>query len=59
MTSSEKRSACQQKRRAEKTEPKTGTGNAPTMTHYKPKNEGIKSLIRKVLRENTNPISSK
>lgn len=59
MSASEKRSACQQKRRAEKTEPKTGTGNAPTMTHYKPKNEGIKSLIRKVLRENTNPTSSK
>jgi hypothetical protein len=59
MSASEKRSACQQKRRAEKTEPKTGTGNAPTMTHYKPKNEGIKGLIRKVLRENTNPTSSK
>jgi hypothetical protein len=59
MSASEKRSACQQKRKAEKTEPKTGTGNAPTMTHYKPKNEGLKSLIRKVLRENTNPTSSK
>ena len=59
MSASEKRSACQQKRRAEKTEPKTGTGNAPTMTSYKPRNEGIKSLIRKVLRENTNPASSK
>ena len=59
MSASEKRSACQQKRRAEKTEPKTGTGNAPTMTHYKPRNESIKNLIRKVLRENTNPASSK
>jgi hypothetical protein len=59
MSASEKRSACQQKRRAEKTEPKTGTGNAPTMTHYKPRNESIKNLIRKVLRENTNPTSSK
>ena len=59
MSASEKRSACQQKRRAEKSEPKTGTGNAPTMTSYKPRNEGIKNLIRKVLRENTNPTSSK
>lgn len=59
MSASEKRSACQQKRRAEKSEPKTGTGNAPTMTSYKPRNEGIKELIRKVLRENTNPTSSK
>ena len=59
MSASEKKSACQQKRKAEKSEPKTGTGNAPTMTSYKPRNEGIKNLIRKVLRENTNPTSSK
>ena len=27
----------QQKRRAEKKDPKIGTGNKPTMTHYKKK----------------------
>lgn len=59
MTASEKRSACQQKRNAEKTHSKVGTGNEPKMTHYKPKNESIKDVIRKVLRENINPISSK
>lgn len=37
MTDSEKRSACQQKRRAEKKDPKVGKGNKPTMVSYKPK----------------------
>ena len=37
MSDSEKKSACAQKRRAEKKDPKTGTGNKPTMTSYKPK----------------------
>ena len=32
---SEKKSMTQQKRRAEKKDPKIGTGNKPTMTHYK------------------------
>ena len=41
MTDSQKKSACAQKRRAEKKEPKSGTGNAPTMTSYKSKNESI------------------
>jgi hypothetical protein len=52
MSDSQKRSACQQKRRAEKTHSKTGTGNKPKMVSYKPKNEQIKDLIRKILREN-------
>jgi hypothetical protein len=51
MSDSQKKSACQQKRKAEKTHSKSGTGNKPKMTHYKPKNESIKDLIRKVLRE--------
>ena len=53
MTDSQKKSACAQKRKAEKTNPKTGTGNKPTMVSYKPKkkNESIRDLIRKVLRE--------
>jgi hypothetical protein len=37
MSDSQKRAACSQKRRAEKKDPKTGTGNKPTMTSYKPK----------------------
>lgn len=52
MSASEKKSACQQKRSAEKTHSKSGTGNKPKMVSYKPKNEGLTDLIRKVLREN-------
>lgn len=51
MSDSQKKSACQQKRKAEKTHSKSGTGNKPKMTHYKPKNESIKDLIKKALRE--------
>jgi hypothetical protein len=51
MSDSQKKSACQQKRTAEKSHSKSGTGNKPKMTHYKPKNEGLTDLIRKVLRE--------
>ena len=51
MTDSQKRSACQQKRKAEKTHSKSGTGNKPKMTHYKPKNESITETIKRVLRE--------
>jgi hypothetical protein len=54
MTDSQKRSACQQKRNAEKTHSKSGTGNKPKMVSYKPKNEGVRDLIKKVLRENFN-----
>jgi hypothetical protein len=52
MSSSEKKSACQQKRKAEKTHSKAGTGNKPKMVSYKPKNEGLTELIKKILREN-------
>jgi hypothetical protein len=54
MTDAQKRSACQQKRKAEKTHSKSGTGNKPKMTSYKPKNEQLQNLIKKVLRENFN-----
>jgi hypothetical protein len=54
MSDAQKRSACQQKRTAEKTHSKSGTGNKPKMVSYKPKNEGIRDLIKKVLRENFN-----
>jgi hypothetical protein len=54
MTDAQKKSACSQKRRAEKSDPKFGTGNKPTMTSYKPKksqNESLRDLITKILRE--------
>jgi hypothetical protein len=54
MTDSQKKSACQQKRKAEKTNPKTGKGNKPKMVSYKPKKESVRDLIIKVLRENFN-----
>ena len=52
MTDSQKKSACAQKRRAEKTNPKTGTGNKPKMVSYKPRQDEqlIKSLIKKFLK---------
>jgi hypothetical protein len=53
MTDSQKKAACAQKRRAEKTNPKTGTGNKPKMVSYKPRkkqNESIDLLVRNVLR---------
>jgi hypothetical protein len=58
MTDAQKRSACQQKRKAEKSNPKSGTGNSPTMVSYKPKKQNeqikltesqIKRLINTVL----------
>jgi hypothetical protein len=52
MSDSQKKSACQQKRKAEKTHSKSGTGNKPKMVSYKPKNESLKDLIKKVLKEN-------
>jgi hypothetical protein len=53
MTDAQKKAACAQKRREEKKNPKVGKGNKPTMVSYKPKkkNEGLKNLITKVLRE--------
>ena len=54
MSDSQKRSACQQKRKAEKTNPKSGTGNKPKMVSYKPKNETIKETIKRVLKEHFN-----
>jgi hypothetical protein len=54
MTEAQKKAACAQKRRAEKKDPKVGKGNKPTMVSYKPKkkkNEGLRNLIQKVLKE--------
>jgi hypothetical protein len=55
MSDSQKKSACQQKRRAEKSNPKTGTGNKPKMVSYKPKKKKtneeilIDRLIKKII----------
>jgi hypothetical protein len=48
MSDSQKKSACSQKRKAEKSHNKSGTGNAPKMVSYKPKktNEEIKRTVR-------------
>ncbi len=57
MTDAQKKAACAQKRRAEKSNPKSGTGNKPKMTSYKPKskkNESIRDIIKQVLRETFN-----
>ena len=55
MSDSQKRAACAQKRRAEKSDPKVGTVNSPTMTSYKPKkktqNESLEKLVKKIIRE--------
>ena len=56
MTDSEKKSACQQKRREEKKDPKVGKGNKPTMVSYKPKNESIRNSILTILNEYKKPI---
>jgi hypothetical protein len=54
MSDSQKKAACAQKRRAEKTHNKTGTGNSPKMTSYKPRknqNESLDRLIDKIIKE--------
>jgi hypothetical protein len=54
MSASQKKSACQQKRKAEKTHSKSGTGNKPKMVSYKPRTEQLTDIIRRVIRENIN-----
>jgi hypothetical protein len=54
MSDSEKRSACQQKRTAEKKDTQTGKGQKPVMTSYKTKkkrtqNESLDIIIRNIL----------
>lgn len=51
MTDSQKKSACQQKRKAEKKDPQTGKGQKPVMTSYKTKKESVDSLVEKILLE--------
>ena len=54
MSDSEKRSACQQKRKAESKDTQTGKGQNPVMTHYEPKkkrtqNESLEDVVRNIL----------
>lgn len=51
MTDAQKKAACAQKRKAEKTHSKAGTGNKPKMTSYKPKKESLRDIILNVLNE--------
>jgi hypothetical protein len=52
MSDSEKRSACQQKRRAEKNDPQTGKGQKPVMvSHKKVTNEDIEKIVKKIISE--------
>jgi hypothetical protein len=54
MSDSAKKSACQQKRTAEKKDTQTGKGQKPVMTHYEPKkkrtqNESLEDVVRNIL----------
>jgi hypothetical protein len=51
MSDSQKRSACQQKRTAEKKDTQTGKGQKPIMTSYKTKKESVDSLVNNILIE--------
>jgi hypothetical protein len=50
MTDAQKRSACSQKRRAEKTHSKSGTGNKPKMVSYKPKKKRMSEEIERLVK---------
>jgi hypothetical protein len=54
MSDSQKKAACAQKRRAEKSNPKSGTGNKPKMVSYKPKKKTNESIIISLIRKAIN-----
>ena len=51
MSDSQKKSACQQKRKAEKNDPQSGKGQKPVMTSYKTKKESVDSIVFNILSE--------
>jgi len=51
MSDSEKRSACQQKRKAEKNDPQSGKGQKPIMVSNKTKNESLTKLVNNIIFE--------
>lgn len=61
MSDSQKKSACQQKRTAEKKDTQTGKGQKPVMTSYKPKkkttNEDMRQTIKSILQEQVNKVN--
>lgn len=57
MSDSQKKAACSQKRRAEKSQPKSGTGNKPTMTSYKPRKESVRESILKILKDELSKLN--
>ena len=50
MSDSQKKAACSQKRKAEKSHPKSGTGNKPKMVSYKPKKKIKESELIRLIR---------
>jgi hypothetical protein len=57
MSDSQKKAACAKKRRDEKTHSKSGTGNKPKMSSYKPrKEEKIDEIVNKVLNRINNVL---
>jgi len=56
MSDSQKKSACQQKRTAEKKDTQTGKGQKPIMTSYKIKKESVDSLVNNILIEIRNSV---
>ena len=56
MSDSQKRSACQQKRKAEKNDSQSGKGQKPVMTSYKTKKESVDSIVFNILSEFRNSI---
>lgn len=55
MSDSQKKSACQQKRKAEKNDPQSGKGQKPVMTSYKPKKkktqkESLDIIVKNILK---------
>ena len=51
MSDTQKRNACQQKRKAEKNDPQSGKGQKPVMTSYKTKKESVDSIVFNILSE--------
>jgi len=51
MSDSQKKAACQQKRKAEKKDTQTGKGQKPVMTSYKTRKESIDDLVGRIITE--------
>jgi hypothetical protein len=59
MSDSQKKAACQQKRKAEKKDTQTGKGQKPVMTSYKPRKESVENRISKLTESDLNRIINK